>query len=444
METSTPGDIPSEIPSGTPDGTRPVTPPTDPATSPFRRATRNSTDPLVGGVASGVAAHLGLPVLWVRLGFVVASIVNGLGLALYAALWVFLPSDARFEQAAPGLESAQRGGRRPSRQGRFRDLGPAVALAVVGVGVLVALQLLVGTGALLFPLLIAGAGVALLWRQADEAQRERWFDVDGRIDPVRAVFGGGTWSAWLRIGAGALLVVVAVSIFAVGRGGLEVAREVWLATLLGLVGVAVVVGPWLLRLGSDLGAERAERIRSQERADMAAHLHDSVLQTLALIQRNASDPAAVTRLARGQERDLRAWLYTGEESDASTLAGALREVASRVEEEHDLSVQLVTVGDSEQMASLRPLVQAVGEALVNVAKHAGVRSVDVYAECGAGQVEVFVRDRGVGFDPARVRADRHGVRRSIVDRLERHGGRAGIRSAPGEGTEVRLTMPLDG
>ena len=428
METSTPSGTPATAP---------------PATTPFRRATRNSTDPVLGGVASGVAEHLGLPVLWVRLGFVVACLLNGLGVALYAALWMFLPSDARFEQSAPGLESARRQGRRPARQGRFRDLGPAVALAVVGIGVLAVLQLVLGTGVVLIPLVIAGAGVALLWRQADEAQRARWFDVDGRIDPVRAVLGDGSWSAWLRIGAGALLVVLAVSTFAVERAGLEVAREVWLATLVALAGVAVVVGPWLLRLGSDLGAERAERIRSQERADVAAHLHDSVLQTLALIQRNAGDPTAVTRLARGQERDLRAWLYTGEESDASTLTGALREVASRVEAEHDLAVHLVTVGDSEEMTTLRPLVQAVGEALVNVAKHAGVASVDVYAECGAGQAEVFVRDRGVGFDTARVASDRHGVRRSIVGRMERHGGRASVRSAPGEGTEVRLALPLE-
>ena len=144
------------------------------------------------------------------------------------------------------------------------------------------------------------AGIALLWRQADEAQRERWLDSTGRIDPIRAIFGGGGWAAYFRVFAGLSLVVTALILFAVWSGSFEFAGPVIVAALLGVAGLAIVVGPWALRLVHDLGAERAERVRTQERADMAAHLHDSVLQTLALIQKNAHDATTVARLARGR------------------------------------------------------------------------------------------------------------------------------------------------
>ena len=174
---------------------------------------------------------------------------------------------------------------------------------------------------------------------------------------------------------------------------------------------------------------------------MAAHLHDSVLQTLALLQKSSHDSTTVARLARSQERDLRQWLFEAESSDATTLAGALKEMAADVETQHPVVVDVVTVGDCELDESLRPLVHAAREAVVNVAKHAGTQRADVYAETSPGAVDVFVRDRGAGFDLAAVAADRQGVRNSIVDRMSRHGGRADVRSAPGEGTEVRLHMP---
>lgn len=409
----------------------------------FRRATRDTTAPVAGGVASGLARHLRLPVLWVRVGFVVAAALGGLGVALYAALWLMMPSDARFVTDAPGLESAIRTGKRPRPTSRLADVGPAIALGALGIGLVFLVEAVLGGGALFWPLLLAVGGVALLWRQADEAQRERWLDTTGRIDPVRAVFGAGTWASYLRVIAGVGLVVAAVTIFALGSGELSLARDVWLATLLGIAGLAVVLGPWVFRLASDLGAERAERIRTQERADVAAHLHDSVLQTLALIQKNADHGPTVARLARAQERELRSWLYAGESADAATLTGALREAAARIEDEHGVIVDLVSVGDTGMAEGLRPLVLAAREAMVNAAKHAGTGRVDVYCEVGASHAELFVRDRGAGFDQAQVPADRLGVRHSIVERMERHGGTAVVRSAPGEGTEVRLSMPLE-
>ncbi len=404
-----------------------------------RRATRDTTEPVLGGVAAGLAHHLGLPVLWVRAAFLVAVAVGGFGVVFYGCLWWLLPPQTRFETAAPGIEGATRGGRRPGPLRRLGDLGPAVALGCLGFGLLLLLEAMVGGGLVFWPLVIALAGIGLLWRQADEGQRERWLDSSRRVNPLQAVIGSG-WAAHLRFAAGVGLLMVAIFAVGVDRSSLEQARGALVAAALTLAAIAVVVAPYLIRLASDLSAEREERVRSQERADVAAHLHDSVLQTLALIQRNAQDPATVTRLARAQERDLRAWLYA-DEVDDRTVASALREVAARVEDEYGVSVDVVTVGDTDLLDALRPVVHAAGEALTNAAKHAGTDRVDVYAEVTGGAVDVFVRDRGRGFDPDAVGEDRYGVRHSIVDRMQRHGGTAQIRSAPGEGTEVRLHLP---
>ncbi|HYF72149.1 MAG TPA: PspC domain-containing protein [Nocardioides sp.] len=405
-----------------------------------RRAARDTQEPILGGVASGLARHLDFPVLWVRAGFVVAAFLGGAGVAFYAGLWWLLPSDAHFETGAPGIESATRGGRRPGRIRRLGDVGPAIALAALGLGAILMLEAVLGRGAIFWPLVIAIVGVALLWRQADEAQRERWLDSTGRIDPVRAVFGHGGWASYARVGAGVLLIVAALFLYAVRGGSLSMARDVTVVALLSIVGLAIVIGPWIYRLASDLSDERAERVRTQERADVAAHLHDSVLQTLALIQKNADDATAVARLARAQERDLRSWLYAGDSTDERTVASALRGVAARVEDEYAVSVDVVTVGDCDFVEALRPVVNASGEAMTNAAKHAGTGKVDVYAEVTETAVDVFIRDRGPGFDPATVPADRYGVRHSIVDRMQRHGGTAEVRSVLGEGTEVRLHL----
>jgi signal transduction histidine kinase len=258
---------------------------------------------------------------------------------------------------------------------------------------------------------------------------------------VRAVVGSGGWAAYVRVLAGLGLILGSLIVFSLGAGDFGAAREIIVAGLLGVLGLALVVGPWVYRLAADLTAERAERVRTQDRADMAAHLHDSVLQTLALIQKNAADGPLVARLARAQERDLRAWLYDDQPGDESTVGSALRRLAAAVEDAHGISVDVVSVGDCQLTDAMRPLVNAAGEAVTNAAKHAGTERVDVYTEVSADAVDVFVRDRGRGFDPDTVPEDRFGVRHSIIDRMERHGGSAEIRSAPGEGTEVRLHMP---
>jgi signal transduction histidine kinase/phage shock protein PspC (stress-responsive transcriptional regulator) len=406
-----------------------------------RKATRDTQDRVIGGVAAGLAAHLGVPVLWVRAAFVITAALGGAGVAMYAGLWMVLPTDEKFAESTPGLESASRRGSRPRRVRRLVDAGPAIALGALGFGVVLLLQSLLGAGAWFWPLLIATVGIALLWRQADEAQRERWLDSTGRIDPVRMVFGSGTWQAVVRVLAGALLILVAIGVFALREGTVNDVYSVVISAAVGFLGLAIVIGPWIYRLAGDLTAERAERVRTQERADMAAHLHDSVLQTLALIQKNANDSALVARLARSQERDLRSWLFEGDSKDSDTLAGAMRAVAAEVEDSHGVDVDVVCVGDCPFVESLRAVVNATREALVNAAKHAGTGKVDLYVEVSPSAVEVFVRDRGRGFDPDDVPEDRMGVRGSIVDRMDRHGGAAEIRSTPGEGTEVRLRLP---
>jgi signal transduction histidine kinase len=241
---------------------------------------------------------------------------------------------------------------------------------------------------------------------------------------------------------GVLLLAGALTLFAVQTGQAGVARDVLVAGGLGVIGLALTVGPWLFRLASDLTEERAARVRSQERADVAAHLHDSVLQTLALIQKHADDGRTVSRLARAQERDLRTWLYGDTAAADTTVAGALRSAAAEVEDVHGTPVEVVTVGDAPLREDARPVVLAAREAMVNAAKHSGAERIDVYAETSGERLEVFVRDRGLGFDPDAIPDDRLGVRRSIVDRMQRHGGSAMIRSTVGDGTEVRLTMPL--
>ena len=409
-----------------------------------RRAFRSLDDALVGGVASGLARHLGVPVLWMRAAFLIATAVGGFGIVTYAALWLLLPAERHFEDSAPGLSAATRQGKRQGRRAMaLADAGPLVALAAIAIGVIALVAGLTGGAVFLWPLLLAAVGIGVLWRQADEAQRERWRDTTGRIDPIRAVIGLGGWASYARIIAGVAFLVGAIVLFAVRGGNIGVARDAVIAALLAVLGVGLMIGPWLFRLSSDLTEERAERIRSQERADVAAHLHDSVLQTLALIQKTADDPAAVARLARAQERDLRQWLYTSDRTDGTTFAAALRAAAAEVEDQLGVPVELVCVGDRDLPETVRPLVLAAREAMVNAAKHSGATQVDVYAEVTESATEVFVRDRGAGFEVAQIADDRHGVRDSILGRMDRHGGEATVRSTAGEGTEVRLHLPND-
>ncbi len=265
-------------------------------------------------------------------------------------------------------------------------------------------QRLLGGSVLFWPVLLGLVGLAVLWRQADEAQRERWVDSTGRIDFLRAVVGSGGVASYARLAAGVGLLLSALVLFALQTGDagqLGVARDVVIAGVLGVGGLALMIGPWLFRLTGDLSEERAARVRSQERADMAAHLHDSVLQTLALIQKHADDGRTVATLARAQERDLRSWLYGDHPAPGTSVAGALRAAAAEVEDGHGVPVEVVIVGDAPVSERLEPLVLAAREAMVNAARHSGAAQVDVYAECDDA------RRRGLRARPRpRLRRDR--------------------------------------
>jgi signal transduction histidine kinase len=414
--------------------------------TPGPRCVRRTDGKVVGGVAGGLADHLGLQPLHVRLAFIALAAAGGFGVLLYAALWVVLPQEAVAVAAGAqpaGVAAHTRKGLRKDRPRRRRqDTGQLVSIAVLAIGVIAIYPNLGGVSAQVFwPLLLGGGGLALLWRQADDSQRARWTSAaPPKWKWLWPLVSTGGWVMLLRSVVGLTLVVAALSWGLASLGGMNEVSAALLAVLGAVVGVGLIVGPFLWRMTGDLSEERRARIRSQERADMAAHLHDSVLQTLALIQKQAHDQRAVVRLARRQERDLRQWLYTEQDDADATLRSELRRAAADVEDHHEIPVEVVMVGDAPMDDSLQAVVRAAREAMVNAAKHSGAPHIDVYAEVEPDRVEVFVRDRGVGFDPDQVGEDRLGVRRSIYERMERHGGKADVRSTPGGGTEVRLVV----
>jgi signal transduction histidine kinase len=272
-------------------------------------------------------------------------------------------------------------------------------------------------------------GAAIAWMQLDETRRA------GLVDKTKADQAGG----WVRLAAGLALVVAGVLVMVSGSGSWE---QTWLALLASVAvlgGVALVLLPWGLKFWKDLETERAGRVRETERAEIAAHLHDSVLQTLALIQRRAGSEQDVVRLARAQERELRSWLFTDAAKDAGLLAERIKAVAAEVEDAHGQAVEVVTVGDADMTDRHEALVQAAREAMLNAARHGG-GTVSVYMESTAGSTEVFIKDRGPGFDLESVPDDRLGVKESIIGRMKRHGGTATINSSR-DGTEVRLALP---
>jgi signal transduction histidine kinase len=386
-----------------------------PAVEP-RRLYRATGGRALGGVAAGLAEHLGLSPLVLRLAFAALTLAGGAGVLMYAAFWVFVPQREQEGSVEPA-----------DGRGQLLALGALAAgglLLLSRVGVLSASSTIVPIG-------LALVGLALVWRQADEAQRARW----------RATASGP--GGLTRAAAGAALLAVGVAGFLATRGELGAARDGLVSTVVVVVGLAVLTGPYWLRMTADLRVERRERIRSQERAEVAAHVHDSVLQTLALIQKAADDPREVSRLARSQERELRGWLYRPPGDAGGRFAAELERVAAEVEEAHGTAMEVVVVGDCPADGRVRAVVAAAREAMVNAAKHSGVAQVQVYAEVEAHRILVFVRDRGSGFDPTQVPADRLGLAQSVIGRMQRNGGSAEVRSAPGEGTEVRLEAPYE-
>ena len=377
---------------------------------PLQRAAQGR---LLFGVCAGVARGFGVDVVLVRL--VAAALVvlgGGVGLIAYGALMLLLP-----REPGPVTPWAQR-----SRSA----IGLLILLVCAMVGLAVK-SLFVPLRVLVPAALLAG-GVALVWRQV----------VAGREAGERPAL-----SELARVLVGLALLGAGAVVFLLDSGNLAELSSALVAAAVVATGLGLLVGPRLVRFRAEAEAERRERIRSEERANVEARLHDSVLQTLALIQR-VDDPRRAQSLARRQERELRGWLYGGEQAagtGTATLASALREAADEVEEHYGVAVDLVQPSDGPLDEDLAALAAAAREAMTNAGRHAGVGEVSVLARVGDEEASVFVRDRGSGFDPDAVAADRRGVRESIVGRMARHGGRASVVSAPGEGTEVELVLP---
>lgn len=400
------------------------------AAGPLRRSADGA---LLGGVCGGVASRFGLPRRVVRILTVLGVAAFGLGLLAYAATWALVPRED--EERAPLARVLD----------DRRQLHIVLAVGTVVAAVLVTLQVLglQEPAVVAWPLLLTAVFALCIWRGTSDAERHH---LQERLDAT-AVVSSATSTTWRSIAlracvGGALLAVGAVLVSKVGslRG---VAIGVFAGTLAVCAGFLVLFAPWWLRTVRDLSRERHERVRAQERADMAAHLHDSVLQTLLLIQKAAGSPHDVVRLARNQERELRRWLFDPASSmrTGESFATAVKDIERDVENDYGVDVELVVVGDCELDDRVRALLAAGREAAVNAAKWSGAPRVSVFAEAGTTMVSMFVRDQGRGFDPGAVGEDRRGIACSIRERVERQGGEALVRSSPGAGTEIELRLP---
>jgi len=347
----------------------------------------------------------------VRTGFLVLALANGFGIVLYLALWAVMPL------------------RRSPQSRRDTDFARLIAFGAIVVGVA---ALVVGgfsaLGTYVLPIVVLGLGLAILWQQ---------FGPGGRLDLVEDKY------RWTRSILGVTLVMAGFITLLVSEiGWLQGLRT--LGVLLLIVGGAAILAlPWILRIYRSQAEQRRDLIREQERLDIAVQVHDSVLQTLTLIQANAQDPAQVSRLARTEERRLRTWLYQPEDTAEVTVASAIRATAAQVELDYGAVVDIVSVGECPVDSRTDALVAAATEALVNAAKHAGPQApISVYSEASSDSISIYVRDHGPGFDVDAIPGDRHGVRESIVGRLRRSGGRAVVLSSP-TGTEIQLELPLE-
>lgn len=352
------------------------------------RVTRAEGERALGGVAAGIGKALAVDPTFVRLTFALLVLADGAGLAAYGGAWLALAAED---------------GPEPSRR---RRLAGYALLALAG---LLALRGLGLSDSLIWPVALGTAAVVFI-----RSRRSGY------------------------VALGAFLAVVAVIAFVDWNAG-DAGGDAALESSAVAIALLLVLGPWAWRLAIERDAERTARIRQQERAEMAARVHDSVLQTLALVQREADDPRRVATLARRQERELRSWLYPSPKTSADGFAAALEEAAAEVEELHGVRVELVRTGDAPLDGRLEALVLAAREAMANAAEHSGADEVSTFVDVGEEEVAVYVRDRGSGFDPAAVAAGAHGIAESIRGRMARVGGTVEIASSA-EGTEVELRV----
>lgn len=380
---------------------------------------------MLAGVCAGLADHLGASVTWTRWVMVGLACLSGAGLIAYIFLWVLAPAGQDSETESTG------------DVGHSRRLRILVGNSWLRIGLLALIAGLVAWGlsawagldaATLLPALFIAAGALAVWSQLEST-------TDASVTTNSSARG------WLlaRLVGGVVVAGLGLILLSLRRVPLGDLVDVLIGITVVLVGLSLIAAPAFNQLWLQLRAEQAGRVREAERADIAAHLHDSVMQTLALIQRSA-DNSEVTRLARAQERELRQWLFAGSAQGPSTLASALRDVAVEVEDRYGIPVELVVSGDGAMGEQPTVLVAAVREALINASVHAAP-PISAYVEIGPTQAEAFVRDHGPGFELAAIPADRGGVRGSILGRIERHGGRARVR-ARANGMEIEMRLPM--
>ena len=382
------------------------------------RLTRSNEDRIVAGLAAGLGLRLGVPIVFARAAFVSLTLAGGFGIICYLVGWLTTPDEREYGSM---IEAEQP----PSTAQKF-------GLALIFYAVLVALQAVgLWFGPIVWPAILVIFGAALIWDRAGVESRRRLTRLARPAD-------NGTRRSKTQIFAGAALMVVGIVVVLASSASIQSLGPAAIAVLLTAAGFMLLFGPWIWGLVEELTDERRARIRSQERADMAAHLHDSVLQTLAMIQRS-DDPQRMTTLARAQERDLRAWLFDPAGVDKTgTVGEGITAAAANIETAFDVPVDVVVVGDRTLDAAADTLVSAAAEAMANGAEHSGARTISVYVECTEETVDAWVTDQGSGFDPDAVPDDRKGISESIIARMTRAGGEASLVSIAGEGTEVHL------
>ncbi len=396
---------------------------------------RSSKEAVLGGVAEGYAVRLGLKERTVRILFSLSALVAGLGVLAYITLWLFLPRSGEDQSIAQRLASKR-------REKQFLLLVPVVALVLLfGLD----LSLRIG-GVFTWTVVLSLLGAFGVWRGSSPDERVHLQEFVSAAPIIGAASARGWKSVFVRVVPGIVLVVVGLNILNHFGG-------IWGGAVPALIGAMILVGglsvllmPWWLHTVRDLSVERRQRVRMEERSAIMAHIHDSVLQTLTLIERSAANESDVVRLARSQERELRQWLFNPELFTTSagrptSFAALVRTIEDEIENDYGVKVELVTVGDCEADGAVVALVAAGREAAINAAKWSEAAAISIFAEVNSDELSMFVRDTGKGFDVNTIPSDRHGIEISIRQRMRQHGGVAKIRSTLSTGTEVQLGLP---
>lgn len=414
---------------------------------PLRPLRRSSSDCILGGVCAGIAVRMGVRGRTLRIAFTISAFIFGLGLLLYVACWLVMTRSGEDQSI----------GQRVSHQRRNTRI--VVLAIIVAMGLLLTVHSIayqpfgavhrVGAfqagSSFVWTILFSAVAVVAIWRGASPDERVH---LQGLLNaaPVVGTASSRGWKAVaLRIIPGVILVVVGLRIMNQIGGVWGAAVPALIGAMALLFGVLIILAPWWLQTVRDLSSERRERVRVEERASMVAHIHDSVLQTLTLIERAAGSEVNVVRLARAQERELRQWLFDpnfANDSNKSpeSFAALLATIENDVENDYGVKVELVVVGDCGADEGVRALAAAGREAAINAAKWSGASMISIFGEVEPATLSLFVRDTGSGFDLTTVASDRQGIALSIRQRMSQHGGEATINSTVGTGTEVQLRL----